>query len=147
MEITDNILWLLKQAFHFTLRTLNESIAEHGITTAQLGLMRQLTDDPGLSGAELSRRLLITPQGIQSAVAVLERRGLVQRKPDPQHGRIIQSYLTDEGRRVTLAVFADAVAATEEVFGVLTPAEQRTLHDLLSRVVEQGTRNKLLGSD
>ncbi|MCX4091348.1 MarR family winged helix-turn-helix transcriptional regulator [Nocardia sp. alder85J] len=143
MELTDNILWLLKQAFHFTLRTVNEGISEHGVTTAQIGLMRQLANEPGLSGAELSRRLLITPQGVQMALTALERRGLVERKPDPQHGRIIQAYLTDEGRKVTSAVVTDAIAAHEKVFGVLTAEEQRTLHDLLSRVVEQGTGHDL----
>ncbi|MBV9353187.1 MAG: MarR family transcriptional regulator, partial [Mycobacterium sp.] len=26
MELTDNILWLLKQAFHFSLKTVNDAI-------------------------------------------------------------------------------------------------------------------------
>ncbi len=139
MELTDNILFLLKQAFHFSLTTVNEAISGHGVTTAQIGLMRQLANEPGLSGAELARRLLISPQGVQLALAALERRGLVERKQDPQHGRIMQAYLTDEGRAVTSAVLADALAAHERVFGVLTRDEQRLLQDLLGRVVEKGT--------
>jgi DNA-binding MarR family transcriptional regulator len=143
MELTDKILWLLKQAFHFSLTTVNEAISGHGVTTAQIGLMRQLANEPGLSGAELARRLLITPQGAQLALAALERRGLVERKQDPQHGRIMQAYLTDDGRAVTSAVLTDALAAHESVFGVLTSDEQRQLHDLLARVVEQGTGHTL----
>ncbi len=143
MELTGNILWLLKQAFHFSLKTVNDGISNHGVTTAQIGLMRQLANEPGLSGAELARRLLITPQGVQLALIALERRGLVERKQDPQHGRILQAYLTDEGRAVTAAVLADAIAAHEKIFGVLTSEEQHTLHDLLARVVEQGTGNTL----
>jgi hypothetical protein len=50
MELTDNILWLLKQAFHFSLKTVNDAISGHGVTTAQIGLMRQLANEPGLSG-------------------------------------------------------------------------------------------------
>ena len=143
MELTDKILWLLKQAFHFSLTSINEAISSHGVTTAQIGLMRQLANEPGLSGAELARRLLISPQGTQLALSALERRGLVERKQDPQHGRILQAYLTDEGRAVTSAVLADALAAHESVFGVLTSDEQRQLHDLLARVVEQGTGHTL----
>ena len=143
MELTDNILWLLKQAFHFSLTTVNEAISGHGVTTAQIGLMRQLANEPGLSGAELARRLLITPQAAQLALTALERRGLVERKQDPQHGRIMQAYLTDQGRAVTSAVLADALAAHESVFGVLTSDEQQLLHDLLARVVEQGTGHTL----
>jgi DNA-binding MarR family transcriptional regulator len=96
-----------------------------------------------LSGAELARRLLISPQGVQLALSALERRGLVERKQDPQHGRILQAYLTDDGRAVTAAALADALAAHESVFGVLTSDEQQQLHDLLARVVEQGTGHTL----
>ncbi|HEX4558384.1 MAG TPA: MarR family transcriptional regulator [Mycobacterium sp.] len=143
MELTDKILWLLKQAFYFSLKTVNEAISSHGVTTAQIGLMRQLANEPGLSGAELARRLLITPQGVQLALTALQSRGLVERKQDPQHGRILQAYLTDQGRVVASAVLSDALAAHEMVFGVLDADEQQTLHDLLSRVVEQGTGHAL----
>jgi DNA-binding MarR family transcriptional regulator len=139
MELTDNLLWLLKQSFYFSLNSVNDAIAGHGVTTAQLGLLRQLANEPGLSGAELARRLLISPQGVQLALTALERRGLVERKQDPQHGRILQAYLTDEGRAVVTAVFNDAVEAHQKVFGVLSVEEQLVLRTLLSRVVEQGT--------
>lgn len=143
IELTDNILWLLKQAFYFSLTTVNEAVSEHGVSTAQIGVLRQLSNEPGLSGAELARRLLITPQGVQLALTALEKRGFVERKQDPQHGRILQAYLTDRGRQVAVAVVHDAIAAHDKVFGVLSAAEQRTLRELLGRVVEQGTGHKL----
>ncbi|MUL82671.1 MULTISPECIES: MarR family winged helix-turn-helix transcriptional regulator [unclassified Mycolicibacterium] len=139
MDLTENTLWWLKQAFYFSLTEVNESVKEHGVTTAQIGVLRQLTNQPGLSGAELARRLLITPQGVQLALTALEKRGLVERKQDPQHGRILQVFLTDEGRAVASAVVADAVAAHDRVFGVLTDEEQEQLKALLRRVIEQGT--------
>ncbi len=138
MELTDKILWPLKQAFHLSLKTINEAISKHGVTASQVGLMRQLADEPGLSGAELARRLMITPQAAQLALAELARRDLVERKQDPRHGRILLAYLTDEGRAVTSAALDDALAAHETVFGVLTSDERKLLHDLLTRVVEQG---------
>lgn len=76
---------------------------------------------------------------MQLALTALEKRGLVERKQDPQHGRILQVFLTDEGRAVASAVVADAVAAHERVFGVLSEEEQEQLKALLRRVIEQGT--------
>ncbi|SPM34035.1 DNA-binding transcriptional regulator, MarR family [Mycobacterium rhizamassiliense] len=143
LELTENILWLLKQAFYFSLTTVNDAVSGHGVSTAQIGVLRQLSNEPGLSGADLARRLLITPQGVQLALTALERRGLVERKPDPQHKRILQAYLTDHGRDVATEVVSDAVAAHDKVFGVLTPEEQETLRDLLGRVVEKGTGHQL----
>lgn len=143
MELTDNLLWLLKQAFYFSLTSVNEAISEHGVSTAQIGVLRQLANEPGLSGAELARRLLITPQGVQLALTALEKRGLVQRKQDPQHARILQAYLTDSGRDVAAAVVQDAMTAHESVFGVLSTSEQETLRELLAKVVEKGTGHEL----
>jgi DNA-binding MarR family transcriptional regulator len=110
-------------------------------------VLRQLSNEPGLSGAELARRLLISPQGVQLALTSLERRGLVERKQDPQHKRILQAYLTDQGRGVVAEVFTDAVAAHDKVFGVLSADEQETLRELLGRVVEKGTGNELTERD
>src|SRR5690349_15731919 len=143
MELTDNILWLLKQAFYYSLTTINEAMREHGVSTAQIGVLRQLANEPGLSGAELARRLLITPQGVQLALTALEKRGLVERKQNPAHGRILQAFLTDQGRKVAAAVVHDAIEAHDKVFGVLSKAEQKTLRELLGRVVEQGTGHEL----
>jgi DNA-binding MarR family transcriptional regulator len=102
-------------------------------------VLRQLSNEPGLSGAELARRLLISPQGLQLALTALERRGLVERKQNPQHKRILQAYLTDEGQKIVATVVGDAVAAHDEVFGVLSTEEKETLRELLGRVVEKGT--------
>jgi DNA-binding MarR family transcriptional regulator len=143
MELVDNTLWHLKQAWYFSVTAVNEAVSQHGVSSAQIGILRQLANEPGLSGAELARRLLITPQGVQLALKALEQRGLVQRKQDPQHARILQAYLTDKGRDVATAVVSDAIAAHDAVFGVLTPQEQQTLRDLLARVVEKGTGHTL----
>ncbi|MGF2946597.1 MarR family winged helix-turn-helix transcriptional regulator [Mycobacterium sp. Lab-001] len=143
MELTDNIMWLLKQAFYHSLTSINDAMSEHGVSTAQIGVLRQLANEPGLSGAELARRLLISPQGVQFALTSLERRGLVERKQNPQHGRILQAYLTGEGRDVAATVVSDAVAAHDKVFGVLTAEEQQTLRELLGRIVEKGISNEL----
>ncbi len=68
---------------------------------------------------------------------------MCERKQDPQHGRILQAFLTDQGRKVAEAVVSDAIAANAKVFGVLNSAEQDTLRELLGRVIEQGTGHKL----
>ncbi len=143
MELGENTLWLLKQAFYFTLTTVNDAVKEHGVSIAQIGVLRQLANEPGLSAAELARRLLITPQGVQLALTALEKRGLVQRKQDPQHGRILQVFLTQEGRRTASAALSDAVEAHDKVFSVLSRQEQEQLRTLLGRIVEQGTGHTL----
>jgi DNA-binding MarR family transcriptional regulator len=145
MELGENTLWLLKQAFYFSLTTVNDAVKAHGVSMAQIGVLRQLANQPGLSAAELARRLLISPQGVQLALTALEKRKLIRRQKDPQHGRILRVFLTDEGASVAAAVVGEAIAAHDKVFGVLNAKEQQQLRTLLGRVVEQGTGHTLFG--
>jgi hypothetical protein len=48
-----------------------------------------------------------------------------------------------EGLALADTVVNDAIAAHQEVFGVLTDDEQQTLRELLGRVVEKGTGHEL----
>ena len=144
MELSDNILWLLKQAFYRTLTTVNDAASHEGVPLAQIGVLRQLADDPGLSGAQLARRLLISPQGARTALTALERRGLVERRQDPHNGRVQRAYLSAQGCEVAAGFVADAVAAQAAVFSVLDTDEQKMLRELLGRVVEQGTGHRFL---
>jgi DNA-binding MarR family transcriptional regulator len=100
-EAPEHTLCLLTRAWHNGHRAVNEAVRSYGVTPTQLGAMNRLVQRPGLSGAQLARELLVTPQAAQLALMALERRGLVKRTPDPKHGRIVRSYLTAEGRRVT----------------------------------------------
>ena len=72
---------------------------------------------------DLARRLLISPQGVQLALKELERRGLVERKQDPAHGRILQAFLTDQGRKVAEAVVSDALAVSRGAAAELAAAQ------------------------
>jgi DNA-binding MarR family transcriptional regulator len=58
-----------------------------------------LARDPGSSGADLARACNTTPQAMNGVLATLARDGLVERRPHPTHGRILQVALTGEGRR------------------------------------------------
>jgi DNA-binding MarR family transcriptional regulator len=52
-----------------------------------------------MSGADLARACNTTPQAMNGVLATLERDALVERRPHPTHGRILQVTLTREGQR------------------------------------------------
>jgi DNA-binding MarR family transcriptional regulator len=52
-----------------------------------------------LSAADLARAMGTTPQGANVLVTGMTQRGLVERTPHPTHGRILETYPTDEGMR------------------------------------------------
>jgi DNA-binding MarR family transcriptional regulator len=58
----------------------------------------QLGEQPGLSGAELARGAMVTPQTMNPILTRLEQDGLIVREPHPVHGRILCCHLTKKGR-------------------------------------------------
>lgn len=131
-------MWLLKRAFHNGHRVVSEAIRDYGVTPTQIGVLNRLCEEPGLSGAELARRLLVTPQAAQLAVTALERLGLVERRHDPNHGRIVHAFLTDEGKRIVGKCVDRALDAEQEFLSVLDPGEVDDLVRVLSRLAGQG---------
>jgi DNA-binding MarR family transcriptional regulator len=136
-EESEHALWLLKRAFHNGHRAVNEAVKPYGVTPTQLGALNRLVQEPGLSGAELARRLLVTPQAAQLALAGLEVRGLVERRSDANHGRIVRSYLTNEGCQAVELCMARGLKAEDDFLSVLDAQERQTLIDLLARLTKQ----------
>jgi DNA-binding MarR family transcriptional regulator len=91
--------YLLRQASHTLRSALDTTLRPHALTTPQYAVLSVLARDPGSSGAELARACNTTPQAMNGVLATLAREELVERRPHPTHGRILQVALTGEGRR------------------------------------------------
>ena len=52
---------------------------------------------PGLSGADLARVALLTPQTVGVIIRNLERDGAIRKTPHPVHGRVLQWTMTPRG--------------------------------------------------
>src|SRR4051812_18582993 len=80
-------------------REIAEMAAPHGLTATQFTALSVLRTGKGLSNAQLARRSYVTPQSMIEMLGTLENKGLVQRAPAPDHGRIMHVELTAKGRR------------------------------------------------
>lgn len=79
---------------------MDEGLRALELTTPQYAVLAQLELKPGISNAALARASFITPQTMHGIVSNLEKRGLVQRASDPQHGRILCTELTELGHNI-----------------------------------------------
>jgi DNA-binding MarR family transcriptional regulator len=91
--------FLVRQAWHELRGAMDIALRAHGLSGVQFGVLSVLARNPGVSGAELARASNISPQAMNGILVTLERDGLVERRPHPTHGRILQVSLTDEGQR------------------------------------------------
>jgi DNA-binding MarR family transcriptional regulator len=97
------------------------ALSERPEGTARLSYLAVLTN------AELSR--------ISHLIARLEKRGLVQRRPDPTDGRYTNAVLTEEGLALVRAAAPGHVEAVRRlVFDDLDEPTRRTLHQAMNGI-------------
>jgi DNA-binding MarR family transcriptional regulator len=94
------LAYLLRQAQAATRLTLERSLADLGVTPPQFVVLTMLNAYPGLSGADLARVALLTPQTVGVIIRNLERDGAIRRTPHPVHGRLLQWTLTRHGHKL-----------------------------------------------
>ena len=91
------LAYLLRQAQAATRLTLERALADLGVTPPQFVVLTMLRAYPGLSGADLARVALLTPQTVGVIIRNLERDGAIRKTPHPVHGRVLQWTLTRRG--------------------------------------------------
>lgn len=123
--------FLILRAHHHTLRTLDEAVRRHGISASQLGVLRLIDEGPGISAAEISRELCTSPQAAQLMLRKLAAKGLIERRPHPDDGRVVEATMTPAGQRLVETCTGDAIDAAWSLAAVLQPAELDHLTDLL----------------
>ncbi len=91
------LAYLLRQAQAAARLTLERALADLGVTPPQFVVLTMLKAYPGLSGADLARVALLTPQTVGVIIRNLERSGAIRKTPHPVHGRLLQWTLTRRG--------------------------------------------------
>ena len=91
------LAYLLRQAQAATRLTLERALADLGVTPPQFSVLTMLKAYPGLSGADLARVALLTPQTVGVIIRNLERDGAIKKTAHPVHGRVLQWTLTRRG--------------------------------------------------
>lgn len=92
-----HIAYLLRQAQAAARLTIERTLADLGVTPPQFAVLTMLNAYPGLSGADVARVALLTPQTVGVIIANLERDGAINKTPHPVHGRVLQWTLTRHG--------------------------------------------------
>jgi DNA-binding MarR family transcriptional regulator len=102
-------------------------LGEIGVDVREWTTLAFIQERPNSSNAELARRIGVTPQGVHTVLLRLEKNGLVERHPDPRHGRIARFTLTERGQKVVheCDVIADELEA--RVLEDLDATERRVL--------------------
>lgn len=114
-------------------------LAEHKLTTSQLGVLEALMHLGPMCQRDVGRKLLLSGGNITTVVNNLERRGLVQRIRSEEDRRFVRLELTPDGDHLIREVFPGHARNITELLGGLEPDEQEQLGTLcrtLGRAIE-----------
>lgn len=128
------LAYLLRQAQAASRLQLERALAELGATVPQFVVLTMLKAYPGLSGADLARVALLTPQTIGVIIRNLERDGAIRKTPHPVHGRILQWTLTSRGMTLLDQCRKRAIALERRLAAGLTPKDERIIRQWLANI-------------
>jgi DNA-binding MarR family transcriptional regulator len=128
------LAYLLRQAQAATRLTLERSLTDLGVTPPQFAVLTMLRAYPGLSGADLARVALLTPQTVGVIIRNLERSGAIRKTPHPVHGRVLQWTLTRRGGILLGKCRRPVMALERRLMAGLGAKAQVTVRRWLSKI-------------
>lgn len=126
--------YLLRQAGVAHRHRFEQELAAVGITNPQFVVLTMLANYPGLSGADLARLSLLTPQTVSVIVANLIKAGWVARRKHAVHGRIQPIDVTEAGRAMLVACRKPVQRLDAWLKQDLKPAEEAIVRRWLVRL-------------
>ncbi len=89
--------YLLRQAGAAHRLRMERALADLEVTPPQFAILTMLAAYPGISGADLARLAMLTPQTVSLIIANLDRGGTIRRRRHEIHGRIQRIDITEAG--------------------------------------------------
>lgn len=133
----EQIGFLLKRLMHVFRHALEARLRRSAnLSFAHLVTLDQISEEPGIVGAQLARRLLVTAQTMTDLLKRLEREGSIERRADPNNRRADRWYIREEGQSRLRSARAAGGPVMTQMLSLLSAAEIDTLRDSLERCVE-----------
>ncbi len=131
----DDLSFLLARANALSLAAGNAALAPHGLRVRSYSVLAlAAADSVQPTQRELADFLRLDPSQVVSLVDDLERRGLVERRPNPSDRRANVVLATESGRAVFAAAQVDAREYEHAAHASLDGDEHAQLAALLRRV-------------
>jgi DNA-binding MarR family transcriptional regulator len=130
-EVMDSLV----QASFTVVALLSRAAAEHDLSLTQLRVLAILRDhEPTM--AELAAHLGLERPSVSGLIDRGVRRGLVRRDASNEDGRSVRVSLTPDGQRLASLLTGEIGDLIRPMTRSLSPAEQKRLSALLSKMLE-----------
>jgi DNA-binding MarR family transcriptional regulator len=115
---------------------LDQALRELDLYPGQEPVLLALAEKEGMTQVQLAQRMGCEPQTINKTLRRMQEAGLVERRNDPEDGRLTRVFLTEHGRSLVPAVQEIVDRGEERLNAGLTREEQELVHRLLHQMVD-----------
>ena len=130
----DQPAFLLAQVGAYAATQFAERLAALQLAPPDAGILRLLRMAAGISQQELSARLGIHPSRLVAMLDNLEKRKLVERRPNPEDRRLYSLHLTKDGSEILERIGKLAREHQDSLLSILSGDERGRLTELLHRI-------------
>ena len=130
-----SILHLVKQVQYKAYVRLESVLNPLGVTAVQFRILTTLSTRPDMSSAELSRLYDVKPQTMIKQIALLESKGLIDRRVSRTNKRLLELSLTATGKDALKKLQKDTRALESALLTPLEGDEQEVLRGYLTRLL------------
>ena len=131
--------YIVKRAQQSLRARLDLQLKAHELTLPQYAALSAVEASPGISNAGLAKAAFVTPQTLQGIISTLEKRGLLKRSPDPDHGRRLMTQLTVNGRNAMKIVEVEILKVEEMMISSISSREVEQATETLLKCIENLT--------
>jgi DNA-binding MarR family transcriptional regulator len=124
----------LRAAYLAMHRRTDALMGRFGVTADQFVVLAALAEGDALTQSDLGSKTLSDPNTLRAMLVLLERQGLIERRPHATDGRARSVSLTRRGRGVFQKLWRESEALRARLLTALTPAEATALVTRLRRV-------------
>jgi DNA-binding MarR family transcriptional regulator len=139
-QLGRSVGYQMKRAQHALRLAMDSALRGVGLTTPQYAALSVLEEEAGLSGAALARRCFVTPQTMNQILMNLQGSKMVERRPHPEHGRVLSVYLTRKGAELVALAHGEVEAIEERMLAGLDRGERYRLLEALRGCAESLAR-------
>lgn len=133
-----DVSFLLARANALSVAAGNAALAPFGLKVRSFSVLALSAGEVRPTQRDLSEFLRLDPSQVVALIDELEKRGLVERRPDPADRRANVVIATDEGRALHDRAAAATKAAERSLHGELDEADRRVLAEMLARIAYPG---------
>jgi DNA-binding MarR family transcriptional regulator len=105
-----------------------------GVNVTEWRIMTQLALEPGIPASRICHVIGFNKGPVSRTLAVMQKRGLITIRTDPNDGRTHSITLTAKGRAIHDKVIVVALEREKQLLSCLKVDERETLIDLLRRL-------------